>query len=158
MSNCTPSSTDLPDPARPEPALNRAEADALLERIDSLAQERLRSTAPARAALDQARLQQRSVLGFVRETFEERGVCFMRADDTDQVGLLLKDALETASLLLSLEGRYLEDERWTMIQGLLESLGDSLYDTLEDRVWLAAQVAEMDGDSLHSFSSRQEAA
>tara|TARA_R110002072_G_scaffold141435_1_gene286723 strand:+ start:2751 stop:3251 length:501 start_codon:yes stop_codon:yes gene_type:complete len=117
-------------------------AEALDAELAVLSRRLKRETYPERSGLDQARSAQRGVLEFVDDLFNQRGFSFLFASDLDEVGRLLKDALQTALILLPSEGLHFEDPRWNAIRHEVESLKDSLDYVLESRTAeVAAEIA-----------------
>jgi len=152
--------TQLPPhaPSAADPA-SRARADALSAELAALSRRIKRDTYPERSGLEEARAAQRGVLHFVDDLFNQRGFSFLFASDLDEVGRLLKDALQTALILLPSEGLHFEDPRWNAIRHEVESLKDSLDYVLESRTAeIAAEIACEEVRTSASLHSCMEAA
>jgi hypothetical protein len=139
-------------------ASSRARSEALDAELAALKRRIKRDACAERSGLGQARAAQRGVLEFVDDLFKQRGFNFLFASDLDEVGRLLKDALQTAMILLPNDGLYFEDPRWNAIRHQVESLKDSLDYVLESRAEVAAELAHADGQALDLALARVEAA
>lgn len=157
--NLYPSSDPLPPVSEADDSAERhARASAILAKLDALVSQSHLRPSPERESLNQARMEQQAALRFAHEASRKPEAALRSGEEVEQVGLLLGDALRTAAILLSLKGPYLQDQRWSKVQRLVESLSDSLYDTLEDRVRFASQVALEEAAALDSIRVLPEAA